>query len=242
MSSMKRASLVRAVYVASAAGLLALGCGLISKDIASVTYPLPKKSYTFDSSSFGATGPAGPFTLACGSALPPSIQDCCSIPMACTPPDRTTACESNVCTVHQLVKVVQVIDFRKDVPQQFSSASSLADVSLKSLNYEVTTNTLNIPVPVLQIYLAPMGVTSPSDPQAKIFGSVPPFAAGELRSGDVMKEPDEATADATFATFASNLTAPFNILVATTVVSNGTPVPSGALTVAVTGTFKAQLF
>ncbi|HVZ74816.1 MAG TPA: hypothetical protein VHJ20_20680 [Polyangia bacterium] len=225
-------------------GAAAVGCGLISSDVTAVHYPLPTKTYTFDTASWGV--PAGNTTkINCGSAdnvLTMTVMDCCNPPTpipkpTCAPPKTTFACEANVCTYKQLVSIVSTVNL-KDV-QQLQSATSIANISLDDLDYNVTMNTLNTAVPPLTLYLAPMGVTDPSDAQAKKFGTVPSIPAGQLKMDAVALEPDS---DTTFASFASNLAAPFNIIIATTAsVPSGSPTPQGSLTVVVTGQFKAKL-
>ncbi len=81
-------------------------------------------------------------------------------------------------------------------------------------------------------------VTDPTDSRAVLFGTVPSIPAGSMPSGDVNLEPNAAS---TFQTFTSNLTTPFEIITAATVVIGaGTPVPTGAITIAVTGAISAQ--
>jgi hypothetical protein len=241
MALMKRVTLSRVLTVVSVATLGALGCGLISSDVTKVSFNLPMKTYTFDSASFGV--PAGnTVAVACGGASP--IQDCCNPPAPLPSPScsaqRTVPCESAVCTLHQVVSIPQPIDFKKEVPQLASvSDQHLANMSFESLNYAVTSNTLNVAVPQLQLYLAPGTVTMLPSDQAVPFGTVDMIPAGQTPSGSITKADD---ADATFARFGSDLTAPFNILIGTTiVVPSGSPTPTGRVSVAVTGSFAAKL-
>jgi hypothetical protein len=239
LGAMKRATLSRVLTVVSLATLGPLGCGLISSDVTKVTYPLPTRTYSFNSATWGVPATTT-VAVPCGGSNP--IQDCCNPPAPlpkpmCAPPTTTLACEASVCTFKQLVSIVSAVNL-KDV-QQLSTASKLANVSLQSLDYAVTTNTLNVAVPPLTLYLAPMGVTDPNSAQAVKFGTVPSIAAMQMPTGSVQLEPDS---DATFATFAADLSVPFGIIAATTVsVPSGSATPQGALSVDVTGTFAAKL-
>jgi hypothetical protein len=239
MKPMKRAILARVLAGVCVATLGALGCGLISPDVTSVTYPLPTKTYSFNSATWGVPATTT-VVIPCGGGN--AIQDCCNPPAPlpkpmCAPPKTTFACEASVCTFKQMVSIVSVVNL-KDV-QALSTASQLANISLQSLDYAVTTNTLNVAVPPLILYLAPMGVTDPTSAQAVRFGTVPAIPAKQTPSGSVQLEAD---ADATFAMFAADLSVPFGIIATTTVsVPSGTPTPQGALSVDVSGQFKAKL-
>jgi hypothetical protein len=243
LAAMKRATLSRVLTVVCVAVVTtffgAFGCGLISSDITKVTFDLPMKTYIFDSASFGV--PAGnTAAIPCGAA--PLVTDCCNplgVNAGCSP-QRSVMCEAAVCTLHQVVSIPQKVDFKKEVPQLASvSDQHLANMSFEALNYAVTANTLNVAVPPLQLYLAPGSVTTLPSDQAVLFGTVDTIPAGQTPSGSIKKEAD---ADATFARFGSDLSAPFNILIGTTiVVPSGTPTPTGRVSVAVTGTFAAKL-
>ncbi len=239
MAAMKRATLSRVLTVVAVATLGALGCGLISSDITKVSFDMPKKTYTFDSASFGV--PAGnSAAIPCGAA--PLVTDCCNplgVSAGCNA-QRTVMCESAVCTLHQVVSIPQKVDFKMEVPALASvSDQHLANMSFESLNYMVVSNTLNVPVPPLQLYLAPETVTMLPSDEAVLFGTVDMIPAGQTPSGSIHKTDD---ADATFARFGSTLGTPFNILIGTTiVVPSGSPTPTGRVQVAVTGTFAAKL-
>jgi hypothetical protein len=243
MGPMKRATLSRVLAVLCVAIVATLGgvlgCGLISTDVTKVAFDLPMKTYTFDSASFGV--PAGNTApIPCGSA--PLVTDCCNpfgVSAGCNA-QRSVKCEAAVCTLHQVVSIPQKVDFKKEVPQLASvSNQHLANLSFEALNYAVTANTLNVAVPPLQLYLAPGSVTTLPSDEAVLFGTVDMIPAGQTPSGSITKAAD---ADATFAKFGSDLSAPFNILIGTTiVVPSGTPTPTGRVSVAVTGRFAAKL-
>jgi len=116
---------------------------------------------------------------------------------------------------------------------------SLVNVSIQSITYQVSNNTLNVDLPPISIYLAPDGVTDPNDPSAELFGTVPPIPAGSDPMGNVQKT---SNADAVFQKYTKNVSQTFNIIAAATVViDGGSPVPNGHITVTVGGTISAQL-
>jgi hypothetical protein len=222
----------------SAIAVLGLvGCGLISTDITKVTFDLPTQTYTFDTAQWnippalnGLTFP----TITCGSD-----NDCCTLGSAagldCTM--TKLACMSGSCAAELPESQATMINLSMQVPS-LSSYTSLVSISISSIKYAVRSNTLNVAVPPLSIYLAPNTVTDPTDSRAVLFGTVPAIPAGSMPSGNINLEPNAAS---TFQTFTSDLTMPFEIITATTVVIGaGTPVPTGAITIAVTGAISAQ--
>jgi hypothetical protein len=223
----------------------ALGCGLISSDITKVTFDLPMKSYHFDTS--GLNIPAGNTQeIPCGPTQ--LVMDCCNPPAPlpapdCSSPTTNITCATNaqgndVCTAEVTVTQTASMNLGSEVPK-LSSATSLANLSISRIAYTVTNNTLNVDLPPMVIYLAPNGITDPNDPNAKRFGTVPTIPAGTTPSGTVSLEPNAA---ATFSSFTQSLSTPFNFIITTTVeVPSGTPIPSGAIDVGVTGTLSASL-
>jgi hypothetical protein len=217
------------------------GCGLISSDITKLTFDLPAQTYSFDTSMWGNLPPA-----AAGLTFPSipctADADCCTLgavaglscsmtPMACV----SQSCQAQIPeSQHTAVNLAMQVPTLATFPGR-----SLVDVSIQSITYTVTSNTLNVDTPPFQVYLAPDGVTDPTDPSAVLFGTVPGVPAGTTPTGAMTKA---SGADAAFQMFTKNVSTTFNIIAATTVViAAGTPVPHGAITVKVTGTIAAQL-
>jgi hypothetical protein len=220
---------MRSLSFARVSGLLgvltlgALGCGLISSDITKVTFDLPTKHYTFSAQGF--TVPAGVpnMQIPCGAA-------CTAVGLACV---------ANVCSAQVPLSVYNTINLKMEVPALSSvNSQTLADITLESMSYSVN-NTSNVALPEIDLYLAPNGVTSASDPSAMKFGSVPPIAAGANTSGDVVKDPG---ADALFIMYGQNFGTPFNFIAATTVVvPTGSPAPTGMVDITINGKIAAKL-
>jgi hypothetical protein len=221
------------------------GCGLISSDIASVSFDLPTKSYSFDTNNGMWKLPTGTFPeIPCGDGLP--IMDCCNPPDPLPKPNCAATpltCEANaggtnVCTLRFPVSVVQSLDLKKEVPALASfSNQSIIKVTISQIRYNFD-STMNVDLPEVALYLAPDGVTSADDPSAQKFGTVPVTPAMMSGQAQVVLEP---TAGALFAERSQHLGTPFNFIATTTVVvPSGTPIPSGAVTLQITGRAKAS--
>ena len=243
MKGMKSSSLGPKVKLtmAALAVFTAAGCGLNSSDVFRVTFDLPVESYTFDTAQWGALPPAQLTTfpsIACGTSA-----DCCTLGalagIDCTMPPLT--CPSGTCEADVPVSQSTPIDLATDVKPSLAQYTSLASITISSISYVVSNNTLNIDLPPVSIYLAPggpNGVTDASDPRAVLFGTVPQISAGTNPSAQVQLV---SNSGAVFQMFTSNISMPFNFIAATTVkIVAGTPVPSGQITIAVTGTISAQ--
>jgi hypothetical protein len=218
-------------------------CGLLSSDITKVTFTLPSKTVQFDTSSLNI--PSGnTVAVPCGSGQ--IVMDCCHPPAGLPAPDCNAVniiCAANpqgtdVCTAEVTVSQSQTLNLGQEVPQ-LASATSLANLSISQITYSVDSNTMNVDLPPAVIYLAPSDVTDPTDTRAKRFGTVPVIPAGTTPTGSVSLEPDATT---TFGAFTHDLRTPFNLILTTTVdVPSGSPIPSGAVQITVTGKMSASL-
>jgi len=146
-----------ALALVAAAG----ACGLVSADIATVTYDMPAKTYTFDTGSPSWKAPPGTYpSVSCGSGG--LVADCCqglpggpAVDCATTP----LVCEQGVCTLEFTVAVVQEVDLRKEVPALMSlSSQSLANIYISQLHY-VVKSSLTIAMPPVELFIAPRGAT-----------------------------------------------------------------------------------
>jgi hypothetical protein len=130
------------------------------------------------------------------------------------------------------------MDLGKEAPE-LSSVTGNVDISVDRINFAVTTNTLNVDLPPVLLYLAPAGVTDPSDTQAMLFGTVPSVPAGQTTNGQVQLAPN---AGSVFKTFTRDLSKPFMFIAATTAkVASGSGVPHGRVVFSVTGRLSASL-
>ena len=237
MATMNLSSLKATTSVIATLGLV--GCGLISTDITRLTFDLPTETYTFDTAQWNI-----PPVLQ-GAAFPSitctTDNDCCTLGslagLDCTMPKLS--CMSSSCAASLPESQATPINLSTDVMPSLSSYTSLVSISISRITYTVRSNTLNVDVPPLSIYLAPEGVTDPTDSRAQLFGTVPkPITAGTTPTGNVQLVSNAASI---FQTFTGMLSMPFEIITAATVVIGaGTPVPTGAITIDVTGALSAQ--
>jgi len=216
---------------------LALGCGLVSTDIAKIGFDLPPKHYVFDTAGFklpAATLPSVPCATSdeCCAAAALLGYDC-----AVDPP---LVCESGACAAVVTVETPPAsINLKSEVPELSGiNSQSLADISISRITYDVA-STMNVDLPAVDLFLAPDGVTSTSDPAAQKFGTVPVTPAGAtITGGQVTLEP---SAEATFSGYAHNFGTPFTFLGKTTiVVHGGEPIPAGKVDITVRGRLAAK--
>jgi hypothetical protein len=232
---------IKVSYVTVVSGLLAVavGCGLISKDILRTPFSLPPKTYSFD--TVGWHLPSGTIPeIPCGDGQ--VVTDCCNPPAPLPQPDcsvNSLSCDSNVCALHVEVSVSQTVDLKKEVPALSSfSNQSLISVSISQIKYAYSSS-MNIDLPPVDLYLAPDGVTSASDPSAKKFGRTKTIPAGGTSDDTVDLDPNGGAA---FTDYAHHFGTPFNFIAATTVViPSGSPIPSGRVNITVQGTATAGL-
>ena len=218
------------------ASLLALGsvsCDkLISSDVAEIKFALPPRMYSFDSSTFpvpaGITG-----AVACGDGTL-VMNDCClggQVP-GCSP--NEIACEQNengmsFCTATMTVSQSQTMNLGMEV-SQLSGYTGFVNIKVKRISYEIPSNTLDVNLPDVLLYLGPQGAMKPDDAGVKMFGTLPAIAAMSTTPGDVVLV---ANAAAVLAGFTSDIKAPFTFIAATTL--KVTQPPTGKIDLTITG-------
>jgi hypothetical protein len=214
-------------------GLFAAGCGLISSDITDFDLKFPKKDFTVDTAQWmlsssvtmGGTFPSVP--------CPPA--DCASAAsMFCNAGACTADCSTSAtCTAHVGISIFQPFDLAHEESDLATiNAQHGISVTVTAITFEISENTLNVATPQLEVFMAPMAVTSPTDPMAKQIGTILPIQPGFTGTGQV---DISATGKATMEEFIGNYKTPFNIIVAGTAdIHAGDPVPMGMMKGAVT--------
>jgi hypothetical protein len=238
MINMRNVSLARVLGLLVAGISAGVGCGLISSDITKLTFDLPARTYKFDSSGFNVP-PGNTAKVPCGGAN--AVQDCCNPPAPLPKPDCTATpivCLASVCTLEQPVTLSSAIDLKNEAPELSSlSDQHLANVTLESLHYSAV-STLNVDSPPFDLYLAAAGVTDPKSAMAMKFGTIPAIPAGKSPMGDIVRT---AAADSLFSSYVSNFATPFSVIAsATVIVPSGSPTPTGAISITITGTIAAK--
>jgi len=221
------------------------GCGLISSDLATVSFDLPPKSYTFDTGQGDWQG-----TMSSAFAMVPTINcsadsDCCAPQIAAAGIDCTTmlVCDGPTASCAFAVDVQsppQMIDLRNEgqLPSSLSNQSVL-EITVTKLSYDVNPNSLNIDLPPIDLFLGPQGTTKVTDAGVTKFATLPWIPHGTtVTNGNI---PIQPAANTVFENIGMHLGTPFVFLAKTrVVVPGGAPAPMGALTMTVKGRLSAK--
>ena len=153
------------------------GCGIIDPDITDFDLSLPEFSYSMDSMQWGVEGD-GQFP-----AVPCSPEeDICTeaVAMTCTGEGCAAYCNADSqCQATVQVALNREVNLLSERPELGTIEDQpILNVSIDSVEYRVNENTFNFDSPELTIYVAPLNVMSPSNPEARPIGTVRPIAAG----------------------------------------------------------------
>ena len=91
-------------------------------------------------------------------APPLPAPDCSATPLTCEQNENGM----NVCTATVAVSQGSMVNLGQEV-RQLAPYTGFVDIKIKRIGYSVTTNTLNVDLPDVILYLAPEGVTDPAD-------------------------------------------------------------------------------
>lgn len=209
----------------------ASGCGLISSDVTDFDLTLPDKNFTVDATKWQIDQQQADAVLMTSCSSQPTV--CASAAMqACGMMGCSGSCNttSQTCDLSLDVSLYQPIDLLSEKPELKSiNDEPVIKVTIDSVTYEVTANSLNVPTPEMTIYVAPKSVMNPKDPMAKAIGTIPAVPPGQTTT-----KPEAiaftATGKAELVNIMSTFKTPFNVLVGSTLVIHaGTPVPNGKL-------------
>jgi hypothetical protein len=208
----------------------ATGCGLISSDVTNFDLTLPDKNFTIDAAAWQVSGSDAQALLA---------TSCASQPMACAAA-ATSACASGCsatcdsssqkCDLSLDVSLFQMVNLEMEKPElQTINSEPVIKVTIDSVTYDVTSNTLNVDTPPITIYVAPATVTSATDPMAMAVGTIAAVPAGmTISTPQTLTYVDGGKQ--TLINIMSTFKVPFNIIAGSTlVVKDGQPVPTGKL-------------
>lgn len=205
------------------------GCGgLIDPNITRFDLRLPERMFTVDTdqwelSSSGAVLPDIP----CDAD--PAVCDA-EIQALCGVDQCTGMCVAGSCHMVVQVTLWRAVDLYAENPElKTINEQPLVDVTIESVHYEVTENTLNIDTPEFTLYMAPASIMNPDDSQARAVGVIPPIAAGTRQgTSDVMvSEAHEQALEA----FLRDYQTPFNLIISADIaVEPGDPIPMGRIT------------
>ncbi|HKA86186.1 MAG TPA: hypothetical protein VKE22_00920 [Haliangiales bacterium] len=155
-------------------GVVAVGCGLISSDVTNISLALPPQDFRIDSSDWRMPPGATPII--------PCAGDCSALSAAvCTQQNCSVACGSDsVCYAKVTISLKNDFDLARDAPS-YHQVSTLPAVSVtvQSVTFDISENTLNLATPSLSVYFGPTSITGPNDPGAELVGTIPAVPAGQ---------------------------------------------------------------
>jgi hypothetical protein len=205
------------------------GCGLIDSDVTNFDLSLPDNAFSVDASGWDINQSEADQILMtpCGGA--PTV--CMTAATAACPMNCTGECSAttNTCELGLEVSVYKGIDLVMEKPElKQINDRAIIDVTIDSVTYTVTSNTLTVETPEMRVYVAPSSIMDPDDPMAKQIGTIPPVPAmGTVATRDIVFTPDGR---ALLVDIMSTYKTPFNVIVGSKlVVASGDPVPAGKL-------------
>ena len=215
--------------------LLASGCGLIESDVSNFDLTLPDKAFSVDASGWQVSQQAADtfLNMSCSG----SMNICASAAMQACPMNCAGFCgTTGKCELQLNISAYKSIYLEMEKPElQSINDKPVIKVTIDSVRYTVTGNTLNVPTPDMYVYVAPITVMDPKDPMAKKIGVIASVPAGAtVAARDMMYTPNgqQLLVD-TMSTYKT----PFNVIIGTgglaedpkLVIKAGDPVPMGKL-------------
>lgn len=211
-------------------GLAVAGCGLISSDVTNFDLTLPEKKFTVDTNGWQVDSGQATAYLATPCGTQPAV--CSSAVQLVCEMGCSGSCNTQTCDLSLNISRSQKVDLIAEKPELKSiDDEPVIKVTVDSVTYEVASNTLNVDTPELTLYVAPLSTVAVdrSDPQIKAIGTIAPIPAGWVTEHTEQLE-FTPTGRAELVKIMSSFKTPFNVLVGSSiVVSNGQPVPTGAL-------------
>ncbi len=213
-------------------GLLLLGgCGLVSSSAADVSLDLPPKPFSIDTSGWQVTQDAATAYLATTCTPSTTTDVCAAAATAACPMNCTGSCDAgaHTCDLALQVAAHQMVDLLTEEPSLESLANhSGVTVTVDSVQYQVTDNTLNIATPPITVYVAPMSATLPTDSGVTAIATIDPVAAKAVVATENLAFLDGGQAALTAAM--SDFKDPFNVIVGATItLAPGESLPTGKL-------------
>ncbi len=204
------------------------GCGLISSDVTNFNLDLPDKNFTIDAAGWQVDADQAAVLTQTSCASNPSI--CASAADAACAMDCTGRCGAqDTCELDLDVGLYQSIDLVTEKPElQSLNDEPIIKVTIDSVRFEVPSNTLTLATPEMKVYVAPMSVMDPTDPQAKLIGVIPAVPPGATTGSEELQF--TATGRADLVAIMSTFKTPFNLIVGSTLtLTSTTPAPMGRL-------------
>jgi|tagenome__1003787_1003787.scaffolds.fasta_scaffold20822138_1 hypothetical protein len=223
---------------------LVSACGLIHEleNFKGINFDLPERKYSVstDDPSWKSPPLDGVPAVSCGAGG--LVMDCCTPPPPLPAIDcarSPLACDAGNCALEFTYDQVQGVNLAKEVPSLASSKGQIfSQVLLKTIDVTIDTNSMNVSLPPVNVYLAPASVTSSTSPMAKKVATLSMKTPGYTGAETV---PLDEAAQQLFSMYARDYQTPFNIIISTQVVLKaGSPIPKGKLDFRVGGRVEAK--
>lgn len=220
---------VLATGLVALAGSALAGCGLIADDIDDFDLSLEEKTFTVDTADWGLTDADAYLSTDCSAA--PSV--CATAAQAaCTEGNCFGSCNATTqtCDLRVIVSLWEMVILTEEQPElQTIDDQPLVGVTIDSIEYAVSENSMNVATPPFTLYVAPSTIMSPGDPEAEPVGDIPSVTPGTLLPFTDVEI--TAAGRASLVDYMTSFTTPFNIIVGADItMTAGQPVPSGRLT------------
>ena len=217
-------------------------CGLLS-EATTVTVDTGWITLGFDTASLGiqtnASSPNLP-TIQCSNEndtcedMNQSIQ-CDS---AASPPCTFDCGGNGTCALHTQLSGTIPVDLSSQIQSQTQS-KAIDKVNLDRINLNTVTNTLNMDLPQVSLYVGPASAASPTDPGVVLFATLPPIKSKEIKNVAI---PVTDAGKAALSSFIKNYKSPFRILQqAPLTFSGGVALPQNALEIKIKAYFQVEL-
>ncbi|MCG8416552.1 MAG: hypothetical protein MJE77_01260 [Proteobacteria bacterium] len=223
------------------AGLIS-ACGLIDPDITEFRFVTEDKEFTIDTGNWGLSGEGKFPRIPCD----PANDQCIAASMAyCTSGENaecTASCTpANSCQVTVLASLDSEIKLSEENEFQSINNQPLARVSVESVEYQIVENTLEVPSPVLDIFVGPLGTTAPSQLDARPIGSVDSVEARTKKSWTAIEFTAQGRDALRTLMEGEEYKSPFNVIISTRLdIVEKDPIPSGHVRVGVRITASAR--
>jgi hypothetical protein len=202
-------------------------CGLVNPNVTDFALKFPESDFTIDTADWNIQGsgnvPSVPCSLDCGAAA----SQICGSGSGCSADCETT---TQTCQAHITESLVKMYNLATQAPEYQTIADQpVAKVTIDNIWFQINdgNNTLNVDTPPFQVFMAPETVMDPSDPSAKLVGTVNSVPAGFTGKGTLtFAQGGKANMEA----FMDDFHTPFNVIVSGIVdVKGGEPTPMGKL-------------
>jgi hypothetical protein len=212
----------------SAALVMALGCGLISDDVARFDLRFPAKAFRVDTADWQVVGVDRVPTVACSQGCVESREALCGGSTCTVDCDGATS----TCQLHVNVSLYNNFDLAAEAPEyQRLADQPFLSVTIDEVFFQIDENTLNLPTPPLAVYMGPQSITGPQDTGAQLVGTIAALPPGMTGRVDIAFD---AAGRAAMKRYLDDFHTPFRVLVHGQVtVRGGDPRPAGRLVGAV---------